>query len=81
MNKKDLLEYRKKSLSENKKKLEKYQLKIAELRAEFASGSLKNPKQIKVKKIDIAQMKTVIREKDILETEKEIVKPEDKESK
>lgn len=70
MKKKELLEFRKNTLSENRNKLEKAVSKIAELRVEFAAGNLKNPKDIKLKKIDIAQMKTMIREKEILESEK-----------
>ena len=67
MKKKDLLEFRKKSISENRKKMAVAISKIAELRVEFKAGKVKGPKKIKKKKKDIAQMKTIIREKEIIE--------------
>ena len=45
MKKKDLLEFRKKSVAENRKKLAVAINKIAELRVEFKAGKEKGPKK------------------------------------
>ncbi len=69
MKKKDLQELRKKEIPELKNLAEEKRLEIERVRAEIVSGREKNLKKVKNLRRDLAQILTLIKEKEILEFE------------
>lgn len=67
MKKKDLSELRNKDVGELKKKSEKLRLEIVKAKADLTASKEKNLKKVKNLRRDLAQILTLIREKQILE--------------
>ena len=65
MKKKDLQEYRKKSISELEKALSERGEKISKLRFKLGAGNIQDIKAVKMLKKETAQLFTIIKEKDL----------------
>lgn len=72
MKKKELNNLREKKLKELVKIAQERKLELAKTSAQIKAGKVKNIKKKKNLKIDIAQIMTVIREKEIFEKEREV---------
>jgi ribosomal protein L29 len=71
MKKKELAKYRKKSLSDLNKELDKLEISAAHAYAERKAGKDKNLKTVKNLRHDIAQMKTIIAQKRVVSAAEE----------
>ena len=80
MNAKDLAKNREKNIKDLRQSLEKKHVEMSRLYAEFKSGKDVNPKDLRKLKLDIAQISTIIREKELFE-EKEVKKEKKEKSK
>ncbi len=67
MRKKDLAELRAKSKEELKKTLKEAEVSLLKLRIDLGAGKTKNVRAISRKKDEIARIKTMMREKEIME--------------
>lgn len=74
MKKRDLNDLRKKSIEELVKKVESLKSEMLETKAKVKAGKEKNLKKAKNLKVDISQIQTIIRQKQI--TEKNDIKKE-----
>ena len=67
MRKKDLAELRAKSKEELKKTLKEAEVSLLKVRIDLGAGKTKNVRAISRKKDEIARIKTMMREKEIME--------------
>lgn len=65
MKKKELQEKRNKPLQDLIKEINQKEKDLAKIRLELVSGSIKNVHTVRALRRDIAQLKTVVREKEI----------------
>lgn len=65
MKKKDVQELRNKSIKELRELMRKIQEELVKLRTELGAGKLKNVHQVKLKRRDLARIKTILREKEL----------------
>lgn len=63
MKKQDLEKIRSKTVAELIKELQKEKDKLTDFRMQIALGKLKNVREVKLKRKDLAQILTIIREK------------------
>ena len=75
MKKKQLDELHAKSVKELKESVKKIQGELVQLRTELGAGKLKNVHQIKLKRRDLARIKTILREKELLKPDKKQATP------
>jgi ribosomal protein L29 len=66
MKKKDLKETRAKLVKELNELIRKTQVELVKARVEFESGKIKTRRVVSQKRQDLAQMKTILREKELL---------------
>jgi len=67
MKKKDIQELHHKSVKELGELLKKTQKELAQLRTDLGAGKLKDVNQVKKKRHDLARVKTILREKELME--------------
>jgi len=65
MKRKDIQELHGRSIKELKELMKKTQGELVQLRTDLGAGKLKNVHQIKMKRRDLARIKTIIREKEL----------------
>lgn len=70
MKKNDLIELRKQPAKAIKAKVQELTKELVESRMQMARGELTNLKQVKNLKADIAKLKTILREQEIMEESK-----------
>lgn len=66
MKKKQLVELHTKSIKELKDLAKKIQEELVQLQTDLGAGKLKNVNQIKFKRHDLARIKTIIKEKELM---------------
>lgn len=66
MKKKDIQELHNKSKKELEELMKKVQTELVRLRTDFGAGKLKNVNQIKLKRRDLARIKTVMKELELV---------------
>lgn len=67
MKRKDIQELHSKTIKELKESAKKLQKELVQLQTDLGAGKLKNVHQIKTKRRDLAKVKTIIREKELME--------------
>lgn len=65
MKRQDLEKLRSKSITELRKQLQEEQTKLVNLRMQLAVGKLKNVRAVKLQRKNIAQILTILREKEL----------------